>query len=186
MRSLTLVAMPVEVAPVLRRIADSSRSLGWVALFIAVVLVAFSGRYTLTFNTTPSLPIRVAIIEKGVFPTQVGQMVAFRSVGYGPVPKGLVVVKKVMGLPGDLVTHIAPTQAAHQAVAVIQHGEQVVEQPVRRLSRSFQPLPLGPAGRIPDMHYHVGGTHPDSLDSRYGFMGWVRADQVIGTVAWAW
>jgi conjugal transfer pilin signal peptidase TrbI len=176
----------MAIKPAMGRIVETANKLAWVVLILVVPLVAFSARYTMTINTTPSLPIRLAIIEKGVFPSQVGQLVAFRSAGYATVPKGLVVVKKVMGMPGDIVRHIAPRDPAHQAIAVIENGAQVVEQPVRKVSRSFRLLPLGPVGRIPEMHYHVGGTHPDSLDSRYGYMGWVRADQVIGTVAWAW
>jgi conjugal transfer pilin signal peptidase TrbI len=170
----------------LSHIAQSSRGLAWGAAGIAVAIAIFAAKYTLTINTTPSLPIRLAIIEKGTFPNQVGQLLAFRSAGYGPLPKGIVVVKRVLGVPGDTVSHIPATTPAHQAITRVAHGQTVIEQPVRRLSRSFAPLPLGPSGRIPDMHYHVGGDHPDSFDSRYALMGWVRADQVIGTVVWTW
>ena len=42
------------------------------------------------------------------------------------------------------------------------------------------PLALGPTGVIPDGHYYVSGTHPDSLDSRYALAGWIRRDALIG------
>lgn len=167
-------------------IARSAHRLAWVVVVIAVVLAIFASRYTLTVNTTPSLPIRLAIVERGAYPKDVGQLLAFRSVGHGPLPKGLVLVKRVLGMPGDHVSHQPSASPVYQGVTQVEHGAQVREQPVRRLSRSFTPLAIGPTGRIPDMHYHVGGDHPDSFDSRYSLMGWVRADQVVGTVVWAW
>jgi type IV secretory pathway protease TraF len=168
------------------RIARSAQRLAWVVVAVAVALAIFASRYTFTVNTTPSLPIRVAVIERGVYPKDVGQLLAFRSEGHGPLPKGIVLVKRVLGMPGDHVRHQPSAGPAHQGVTQVVHGAQVSEQPVRRLSRSFTPLATGPTGRIPDMHYHVGGDHPDSFDSRYALMGWVRADQVVGTVVLAW
>jgi conjugal transfer pilin signal peptidase TrbI len=48
------------------------------------------------------------------------------------------------------------------------------------LYRQPTPLALGSIGVIPEGHYYVSGTHPDSLDSRYALAGWIPRSALIG------
>lgn len=159
----------------------------WPALVIALVISMVAIKFTFTINMTPSLPFRLAIVERGAWPQRVGDLLAYRSNGQGPVPAGIVLIKRVVGMPGDKVSCEPSMQTQYQCIDVIrtQSGLET-RQPVRHLSRSFKALERGPTGVIPDMHFHVGGNHPDSFDSRYALMGWIRADQVVGKVVWAW
>jgi conjugal transfer pilin signal peptidase TrbI len=38
----------------------------------------------------------------------------------------------------------------------------------------------GPTGKIPPSHYYMAAPHPDSLDSRYALVGWIKDEHVIG------
>jgi conjugal transfer pilin signal peptidase TrbI len=159
----------------------------WLPLMLALGITVFAVHFTFTINTTPSLPIKVALIERGTWPAKAGDLVAYRSTGAGPVPAGIVFVKRVAGMPGDIVTCEPATDPALHCVTVVRSANGIVtRQPVRRFSRQFMPLAPGPVGVIPDQHYHVAAEHPQSFDSRYALMGWIRADQVVGKVVWAW
>jgi len=184
-----------------RKMWQTWLSMGWIALLLGLIVSIWSIRYTLEINTTPSLPHKLFVVEKGSWPQHVGELLAYRSSGHGPLPAGITVVKRVVGMPGDTVSKHTPTLDGNLAtpasaaslpgvpmhsVIRIEHKGQTTEQVVKPFSRSFVPLQSGPTGVIPDFHYHVGGDHPDSFDSRYALMGWIRADQVIGKVVWAW
>lgn len=159
----------------------------WPSLFIALLIALWSIKYTLAINMTPSLPIHVAVIERGTWPTQVGELLAYRSTGYGPLPKGLVLIKRVVGMPGDSVRCDPVVSTTIQCEVVVRASTGLeTRRPVRKFSRQARPLQAGPTGTIPDMHYHVAGDHEHSFDSRYALMGWIRADQVVGKVVWTW
>ena len=74
------------------------------------------------------------------------------------------------GLPGDEVTR--------SERLFLVNGEPVGW--AKPFSAERAPLALGPTGVIPDGHYYVSGTHPDSLDSRYALAGWIRREALIG------
>lgn len=181
---------PIEKPTVLNVMWATWLRIGWVALLMGLLIAAWSVHYTLAFNATASLPHSLYVVKKGVWPTQVGDLVAYRSNGHGPLPAGITLVKRVVGMPGDEVyrmTDVFNGAVDHVIVANVSDRKQkVAYQRVKPLSRDFKPLQGGPVGIIPDMHFHVSGEHVDSFDSRYALMGWVRADQVIGKVVWAW
>lgn len=157
------------------------------SLFIALLVAMWSIKYTLAVNMTPSLPIRLAVIERGTWPGHVGELVAYRSTGFGPIPKGVLLVKRVVGMAGDRVRCDPVVSPTIQCEAVIQASTGLeTRRLVRKFTRQARPLEAGPTGVIPPMHYHVAGDHEHSFDSRYALMGWIRADQVVGRVVWAW
>jgi len=181
---------PFEKPTVVKAMWATWLRIGWVALLTGLLIAVWSVHYTLALNATPSLPHTLYVVKKGVWPTQVGDLVAYRSKGHGPLPAGITLVKRVVGMPGDEVlkmTDVLNGAFDHVVMAEVGHGkQQVTIQRVKPLSRDFKPLQGGPVGIIPDMHFHVSGEHVDSFDSRYALMGWVRADQVIGKAVWAW
>ena len=50
----------------------------------------------------------------------------------------------------------------------------------KTVSRKGHPLEAGPVGVIPDGSYYVFAPHPDSLDSRYAIVGWIKESDLIG------
>ncbi len=161
----------------------------WWMLSLCVLAVAFGVRYQFTINLTPSLPYSVAIIEKGNLKLARGDIAAFTWQGGWPFPAKAELMKRVVGMPGDVVLRLphADTEryyAWHQVKTP--QGVAMPAVAVRRFSRGHNPLPEGAVGVIPDQQFFMQGDHPDSLDSRYANPGWVRADQLVGKVVWAW
>ena len=80
-------------------------------------------------------------------------------------------VKKVIGLPGDVVSH--------QGMQVFVNGKQVAT----RLARTRLGITLtrGPEGPVPDNCFYVGTDHPRGFDSRYGEIGFVCRGQILGS-----
>lgn len=141
----------------------------WTYLLIALGALSFHARFALGANVTASLPYRLFLIDKQARPT-LGQYVAFRWPGGGPYPAGVIFVKEIVGVAGDVVTRRG-------------HDFYVNEIPVgtaKAQSRLGQPLLPGPTGILPTGRYYVFAPHPDSLDSRYALMGWLPDAQIIG------
>jgi len=143
----------------------------WGLLYVAVATVAgwFHTRYAFGFNVSPSLPQHMFVIEKGVLP-QRGDYVAFRWLGGGPYPSGKTFVKRVAGMPGDVVS-VNGRDYYVNGTAV---GR---AKPVGLLGQRLSP---GPTGQLPAGRYFVSAPHPDSLDSRYALTGWIGESQIIG------
>lgn len=140
-----------------------------VALWAMAAYLAFCRFYLVALNLTESLPGTIFLIEKDVMP-QRGELVAFRWEANWPYPRGCIFVKKLVGLPGSVVS------AKGRDFFVDSH-------PVGRakeLARSGETLEIGPRGKIPEGHYYVASSHPDSLDSRYQLTGWVGRNQIVG------
>ena len=134
-----------------------------------VALLAFGRSYLVALNLTESLPGTIFLVEKGVMPER-GELVAFRWEPDWPYPHGSIFVKKLIGLPGSVITA---------------KGRDffVDDDPVGRAkerARTGEALDIGPTGHIPDGCYYVAGTNPDSLDSRYRLTGWINRNQIIG------
>jgi conjugal transfer pilin signal peptidase TrbI len=172
----------------------STRS--WLLAFALMTLgmgvLALGTKYQLTVNTTQSLPIHVAVVEKGNLRIKRDDLVAFRWVGSAPLPKGLELVKRVVGQPGDRV-RIDPVNDVNfppscqgDLVAISPEGQEIARMPIKSFTRTGEPLKRGPVGVVPDQQYVVSGDHKDSLDSRYMEPGWIRADQIVGKVVWSW
>ena len=146
------------------------RGLCWpLALWIAAAYLAFGRSYLIAFNLTESLPGTLFLIERGTLPSR-GDLVAFRWQLNGPYPQGSLFVKRLIGMPGSIVS------TRDRDFFVDGH-------PVGRAkerARTGELLEIGAVGTIPEAHYYVAGEHPDSLDSRYRLTGWVARQQIVG------
>lgn len=140
-----------------------------VVLWFMVAYLTFCRFYLVALNLTESLPGTIFLIEKGVMP-QRGELVAFRWEANWPYPRGCIFVKKLVGLPGSVVSA--------QGREFFVDGAPVGR--AKEYARTGEPLDIGPRGKIPDGHYYVAGSHLDSLDSRYQLTGWVGQDQIVG------
>lgn len=143
----------------------------WSIAYLMLLLAAawFQAHYAVGLNASPSLPQRLFLIHKGERP-QRGDYVAFRWRGGGPYPAGVIFVKTIAGMPGDVVT------AQERAFYV--NGVPVGV--AKTVSGQGEPLAPGPSGTLPPGHYYVRAPHPDSLDSRYRLTGWIAEPQIIG------
>jgi len=140
-----------------------------IILWLMAVDMAFGRTYFVALNLTESLPGTIFLVEKGVMPER-GELVAFRWEPNWPYPHGSIFVKKLVGLPGSVVT------AKGRDFFV--DGNPVGHAKDR--ARTGEALEIGPLGKIAEGRYYVAGTHPDSLDSRYLLTGWVGQNQIVG------
>lgn len=93
---------------------------------------------------------------------------------FGP-PAGLVVVKYIYGMPGDIVTTGGETGRD-----VFINGVRVAH--AKPYSKTGKPLPLTTGGVIPQGMLYIGTPSKDSYDSRYATMGLVPFDRIVGQV----
>ncbi|MFY9328972.1 MAG: S26 family signal peptidase [Georgfuchsia sp.] len=140
-----------------------------VVLWGMAACLAFGRVYLVALNLTESLPGTVFLIEKDVMP-QRGELVAFRWEADWPYPRGCIFVKKLVGLSGSVVS-VSGRDFFVDGNSVGRAKER---------ARTGEPLDIGLIGTIPEGHYYVAGSHPDSLDSRYRLTGWVGRNQIIG------
>ena len=140
-----------------------------VVLWLMAADMALGRAYFVALNLTESLPGTIFLVEKGVMP-QRGELVAFRWEANWPYPHGSIFVKKLVGLPGSVVT------AKGREFFV--DGNPVGR--AKEKARTGESLDIGPLGKISEGRYYVAGTHPDSLDSRYLLTGWVGQNQIVG------
>jgi conjugal transfer pilin signal peptidase TrbI len=160
---------PLSTVPVRAMARRALGAFGW-GLILVAALLAFSARYTIGINATPSLAYTLCVIAKGDLDLRRGDLAAFRWHGGGPYPAGVVFTKVLRGMPGDVVSLVESE--------FFVNGEPAGR--AKRYSRAREALAPGPTGVIPDGHYFVSGDHPDSLDSRYAIAGWIRRDALIG------
>lgn len=135
----------------------------------------WSQRHAFMINASESLPNWAFFVEKRVMPLR-GQYVFFRvpetplvraHFGEHPKPFG----KLVYGMPGDVVTR--------QGHTVLVNGLPVAV--LKRVSQRGEALAPGPLGRVPPRCYFAASPHKDGFDSRYADIGWVCANQIVGT-----
>ena len=125
-------------------------------------------------NTTQSLPNWAFILDTKTAPSK-HSLIFFRppssaimEVHFG---KGEHLFgKRVFGVPGDVVTRKDRT--------FFVNGEKVAV--AKTVSKRGVLLELGPTGVIPNGCYYVGSEHPDGFDSRYGQIGWICRERVVG------
>lgn len=146
------------------------------ALYIWLLAgVAVFGHYFyLSVNLTNSLPGTVFLIEKQVHPKK-GDLAAFVYGGGGPYPKGAFFLKILTGAQGDLVS---AKDVGHGYHAFFVNGKFVGR--AKPISSTGKPLTIGPTGVLPAGSYYMAAPNPDSLDSRYNWVGWVKDSQIIG------
>ncbi|HHV7523709.1 TPA: S26 family signal peptidase [Burkholderia orbicola] len=120
-------------------------------------------------NLTKSLPGTLYVIQKGAGFAK-GDTIAFRWRGGATYPAGSTFIKRVTGVPGDVVRRDGNrVWVAGQYIGI-----------AKPVSRAGVPLTPTSAGVIPPGQYFVSTPHPDSLDSRYALTGYIRQEEVIG------
>ena len=153
----------------LARTRTHLRRSGLVYALVIAAAIIFPTRFALGLNATPSLPHHLFLIQKGTLPVR-GELVAFRWPGGGPYRPGVTFIKRVAGVPGDIVTSIERDFYVNGIAAGT----------AKRSAHANLALELGPTGTLPPGHYYVHAPHPDSLDSRYAMTGWISQDRIIG------
>lgn len=145
-------------------------------LWLIVGCIAFGRSYAISFNLSDSLPGTVFLIEKnqGLNP-EPGETIAFLYEGGAFYRKGAVFVKITKGLPGSIITS-TEVEIGHHDYFV----NDVFVGRTKPYSQTGIPIKRASVGIVPEDHYYMAATHPDSLDSRYELVGWVRRDQIIG------
>lgn len=138
--------------------------------FAFATLAAASTPYLdFTINMTHSLPGTLYVIHKGASVVK-GDLVAFRWHGGATYPAGTIFIKRVMGVPGDIVKREDKTfWVGGQRIGI-----------AKPVSRAGVPLTPAIGGVIGAGEYFVATPSPDSLDSRYTLTGNVKQSEVIG------
>lgn len=133
-----------------------------------MLMVALASPWWIT-NIDDSLPGKVYRIERGTLPGK-NEIAALRAPSNPYYPKDAPFLKIILGVPGDLVTRDGESYFING---------QFIGKAKRETHGSF-PLTPGPTGTIPNGHYFIWTPHPDSYDSRYGEIGWIEQNRIIG------
>lgn len=139
---------------------------------VAVLLYASSYWFIYTLNYTHSLPGTFYVIHKNAV-LKKGDLIAYRWQGGATYPPGSLFIKKIVGLPGDMVRRMDQSFWVDDQYIGI----------AKKQSKTGVVLLPSTDGKIPDNEYFVATSHPDSLDSRYRFLrnnGNVWQQEVIG------
>lgn len=137
-------------------------------LSLSMVAVSILSPWIIT-NIDESLPGLFYRINRGVLPVR--NEVAALNVPTNPYyPEGAPFLKIVKGVPGDVVS-CEGRRFFINGVFVAEAKEQ---------TRHGNPLTPGPTGIIPPGHYFVWTPHQDSYDSRYGEIGWITTEHILG------
>ena len=154
--------------PALRAYGETlARHVGayWVAYAVVLgAITVFNTHFTIGVNATPSLALHGLPHRQG------------RSGGATRRPGGVPLARR---RPVPRRGRLHQDRAWPARGRSDPRGPGVLRERGRgRLGQALQrprraPLALGPTGVIPEGHYYVSGTHPDSLDSRYALAGWI-------------
>lgn len=136
---------------------------------VAVVQAALSPWYLFGLNIDDSLPGYVYVVIRDELPVRL-DIAAFRTPPNPYYPVGAPFIKVVLGVPGDSVTRDGREYSIN-GVPIGWAKEQ---------TRNGQPLTPGPTGLLPPGHYFFWTPHIDSYDSRYGEIGWITTDRILG------
>ncbi len=109
------------------------------------------------------------IVKNGQVPAK-GALVAFKLEPTPVYPEVHISVKRLGGVPGDLVTR-------RENVFYINGERRAVAKARAKSDRLLRP---GPTGRLSKAHYWVYTESPDSYDSRYAEIGWITKTNMIG------
>lgn len=144
-------------------------------------LAWFIGHYRVLGNETDSLSERFYLMERNrdYRPLVRGSYLAFHIGTIQHYPAGMIFVKTVVGLPGDVI------QWDKDEVYVAGHRVGLAKRQ-NRFGDTMQPFNDGKDTIIPPNHYFVATDHPDSYDSRYADLGLVSGNQIAGEVVVAW
>lgn len=149
---------------------------GWMLFAgILALMLGFQHFFMVGVNASKSLEqYSVFLVLKFDKDIKRGDLVAFHYEGENPYEPSLLWVKRAEGVAGDVVTRSNRT--------FFVNGKEVGTAAERgKTGRLYgKELPLGPVGEIPQGFFYVKADHPDSLDSRYGLMGWLAQAKVVG------
>lgn len=152
----------------------SIAALGGVLLSVQAI-ADWRDDHGLLINTSESLPNWAFFIRKNKAPHR-GDYIVFDP------PQSPIVVahfgahtaaftKIAYGIAGDVVSRVGGV--------VFVNSEPVGRlKPLTKLGERLAP---GPTGVIPNGCYYVGTPHKDGFDSRYGDIGFICRDRIIGT-----
>ncbi|MGE7199754.1 signal peptidase I [Brevundimonas naejangsanensis] len=127
-------------------------------------------RYRIGFNATTSLNDWGYVIDRNNRAPRRGDLVEFVVPDNDYYPAGASFVKRVAGVPGDLVER--------RGDEVFVAGAKVGK--VKAHDSQGRPAAPGPLGVIPQGHFFVAGEHVDSLDSRYAIVGFIENRRIRG------
>ena len=136
---------------------------------VVIVQAALSPWYLFGLNIDNSLPGYVYVVIRDELPVRL-DIAAFRTPPNPYYPEGAPFIKVVLGVPGD---------------SVIRNGREYSVNGVpigwaKEQTRHGQLLTPGPTGFLPAGHYFFWTAHIDSYDSRYGEIGWITTDRILG------
>jgi len=136
---------------------------------VVIIQAAFSPWYLFGINIDESLPGVFYLVIRDELPAR-DDIAAFRTPSNPYYRQGAPFIKIVRGLPGDRVIRDKRKFFINDKLVGI----------AKTKTRHGQPLTLGPTGKIPLDHYFFWTPHPDSYDSRYGEIGWISTDRIMG------
>ncbi len=150
----------------------TAMALIWLISSLIVVVLAqamLSPWYLFGVNIDESLPGYLYLVMRDEVP-QRNEIAAFRTPANPYYPANIPFIKIIRGVEGDTV------QRTERGFFIdgISIGRAKPE------TRTGLPLTLGPVGTIPKDRYFVWTPHQDSYDSRYGEIGWIASEQLLG------
>lgn len=139
-------------------------------LALLLTIDGFWPYYRITVSMTDSLPAHFYLLHIGQVPKR-GDIAAYFAPANRFYPETRAGYMKIArGVAGDIVR----CENHHFSI----NGEIVgVAKP---MALNGLPLWPGPTGVLPPDEYFFWTPHPDSFDSRYSDVGWIRRSQVIG------
>lgn len=130
----------------------------------------FSQRYAFGINETDSLPNWAFVVDRQDHAPRRGELVTFIAPDNPYYPRGARFTKIAWGAPGDVVTRVGREYFVNGRSGGVS----------KPFSQTGRATTLGPTGVIPPGRFYVGTPHKDSLDSRYGEIGWIGAERIVG------
>lgn len=144
------------------------RKSAYMAFTIILTYLILSPFIGLSWNITKSLPghlyVYVKFMEPGL--SDVAAFVPPKN----PYYTRTNFIKIVRGIPGDVVT----IEGRDFYINGLRVGT------AKPQSMGGDDLPLGESGVIPEGKYFLWTSHPDSFDSRYGYIGFVDEEAFLG------
>jgi len=143
-----------------------------------VTIIVFTQFFHIGISLDGSLPDdHLYVVKKWNKSPERGAKVGIRTVK-GPIgpPEGLLIVKYIYGMPGDVVT-----VGGEDGRDVFINGDRIAH--AKRFTKNGKPLTVIEPSVIPEGKMFVGTPSRDSYDSRYATLGFVSFEQIDGRVA---
>lgn len=127
-------------------------------------------------NHSESLPHKFYVVLKKNKYIQFkrGDHIVFKAPENFPMKVDLL--KKVYGEPGDSIEKIGDDFVINKITKLL----------FQNYDSKNRPLLPGPVGILPRDHFFVATNHPQSYDSRYKNVGWIKKEDIIGLAYPVW